>query len=29
MVSKLSKQSMVKVAGLVYSNIVMNIEIYC
>lgn len=29
MVSKLSKQSMVRVAGLVYSNIEVNIEIYC
>ena len=29
MVSKLSKQSMVRVAGLVNSNIEVNIEIYC
>ena len=29
MVSKLSKQSMVRVAGLAYSNIEVNIEIYC
>ena len=29
MVSKLSKQSMERVAGLVYSNIEVNIEIYC
>ena len=29
MVSELSKQSMVRVAGLVYSNIEVNIEIYC